>query len=313
MQDLFVDTVAQHRPFLRDCAVHAAHVLGLFDALAGATTRLPLLAVRLGLPSPHRLAALIDVLRLEGVVQGPADALRVAHVPASPPPPPAAGWGLIARVLSEDCPLDTRDTEKGAWQRHMLDVGARTAPRLLAALAPISPGATLLDLGCGLGPNARAFLEAAPDRLATLVDHPEVLAALDLPAALRPRATLRPADLLAAPLLDTSHDTFDIVLLSHVLHLFDPTDARDLCQRAIALARPGTGRVVVRDFALAPNHSGPATSLYFALNMALYTARGTVHAPDTIAAWLGEGGGAVRVERFEDWPDIALVTAERQA
>ena len=52
---------------------------------------------------------------------------------------------------------------------------------------------------------------------------------------------------------------------------------------------PG-GRLLVKDFLVEPDRSGPPAGLLFALNMAVYTRDGDAHDRAAIAAWLAAAG-----------------------
>ncbi|MDB4968390.1 MAG: O-methyltransferase, family 2:ric methyltransferase [Myxococcales bacterium] len=258
------------RRFYRGAAVAAAHELGFVDGDVAAA------ASRLGLRRDHRLRALAEVLTLE-------DAWRDPPV-ASPP----TGWGRLAEVIREDRPLDA-SAALAQFHAHLGEAGAVDA-RLLAARLAVekSAPAGLVDLGCGVGVYARAFLDALPEARATLVDRTEVL------AMAAPHARAR---LLAGDLFDVAAGAHGLALLANVVHLYGADDGARLVAHAATLAPT----VVVKDF-----RRGTDGATYFALTMALYTDAGEVHDGARIADWLRAAGlDEVRIEPLGD--DLIVV------
>src|SRR5205085_5389206 len=76
------------------------------------------------------------------------------------------------------------------------------------------------------------------------------------------------------------------VLLANILHLFGEDDCRKLLRKAAAAGK----LVIVKDLLVEPDRSGPAEGVFFALNMALFTAHGDVHDPQALASWMTEAG-----------------------
>jgi hypothetical protein len=267
---LFPLTPEARRYFL-GAAVAAARALGL----AGAAD-VDACAARLGLTRTHRLRALADVMTLEDAWNAEPTAL------------PPGGWGELAEVIRRDRPLDAGDM-LARFHAHLAAAGHEDARALASRLAAQPESArALLDLGAGIGHCAVAFLDAAPAASATLVDRASVLALVP------PRARQR---LVAGDLFAVDVERHGVALLANVAHLYDATDGARLVAHAAALA----DLVVVKDLWIEPDRSGPAASLYFALNMALFTDGGEVHPAARIVEWLAAAGlGETRIERLGD-------------
>ena len=283
--DVFSAIVAQSRAYLREAAAQAAGALGIFalpPALLEPALRDPTpeaaaaLSRALGLPGAHRLRALLNVLRLEGIDRAPP-----------PRPQPPHGWGRLAEVIRTGRPLPEPREALAAFHQHLRTAGAEAA-RELAVLLGAGP---LLDLGGGTGAYTAAYLAAHPGEAATLADRAEVLA---LPGA-PPEAVKLECNLLNVIYPEDQ----GVVLLANVLHLFGPADCARLVARARAALRPG-GALVVKD--LDAQH--PA-GIYFALNMALYTDAGEVHAVPAIERWLGP----CETRRLRCAPDAVVLIA----
>lgn len=299
--DVFAQVVRDHGPVLLGLAAAAGHELGVFGALQQPKT-VAELAEALDLP-PRRLQALIDALVLSGALVRADVEPQVRYGVGQPPPyeePPRHGWGRLAEVVRTDRALTETLQDSQALQAfhaHLWQAAQAPAAALSARWAkqalPDRPH--LLDLGCGSGAYADAWLRQFPFGTVTAVDSPEVLEltaqSLDIHGG---RVTLLAGD---ATLLDLA-PVHDVVLLCHVLHLHGEPMCRRLLQRAVAALAPG-GIVVVKDLDLHADRLGPATGVLFALDMALYTSEGTVHVPATIAGWMAEAGLAVDgVERL---------------
>ena len=293
--DVFALAAGPGRAFLAACAVHAAHELGLFDVLDDQPRDAAALAGRLGVGA-HRLRALLDVLCLDGAARA---GYRRGRVPPRPSPPPPHGWGRLAEVLRRDRPLDDEPDDPRRFHDHLREAGDPAA----RAVARLLPGGSLLDLGGGSGVYSRAYLDAHPAAEATVVDRPEVL-----PLAgelLGDRARLLAADLLGASLELRA----GAVLLANVLHLYPPAICQELSARAATAVTPG-GTVAIKELHVLPDRSGPAASLLFSLNMALYTDGGRVYDPGELCGFLSGAALASPTVTLLDGAGV-VVTATR--
>ena len=142
--------------------------------------------------------------------------------------------------------LDSDPAQVREFLAALVVLARETGPDLPGLLGA-GAGTRVADLGGGLGAYAVPFAAAGAD--VTLVDLPSViewanedLAAHD--AAIRGRIECCAADLLAPDAVDRIGTGRDVVLLSHLLHDLDDTDAAAALGLACRLARPG-GSVVV--------------------------------------------------------------------
>lgn len=314
--DIFADVVKEHHGLLLNAVVRAASQLGVFGLYPGPSPTASYspteMAARLDLPT-RRLGRLLDILVAEGILtrscEGEPDAIFLASEP-SWSVRPAGQWDHIADAIASDKPLDLDP----AWlERHLTYVASRSeavAPILWRRLKPVA-GSRLLDLGGGLGAFSLSFLRHHPANSATLLDLPEVVDLLRkhtsaLPAAL----TVVAGDARQLPNLEKS----DIVLLANVLHLLGPEDCRQVVRNAVSALSPG-GVVVIWDLAISPDRASPLASLYFALNMAIFTEAGDVHTPDQLMEWMWDAGlGEVtRLDVPECSASLCLVGTRQKA
>jgi SAM-dependent methyltransferase len=178
-----------------------------------------------------------------------------------------------------------------AWTEHFIaamDARARVlAPGLVRQVG--TAGLTrMLDVGGGPATFAIAFAKAEPGLRVEVLDLPGVLP-LALKhiqeAGLQERITVRAGDLT----VDDLGAGFDLVLLSAICHMLDETANRSLMQRAAKALKPG-GRLVVRDFLLEADRTGPQEATLFALNMLVGTRGGNVYTEDEYRQWLEAAG-----------------------
>jgi hypothetical protein len=301
--DVFGLTAGEQGGYLRDAVLLAAHELDLASALPASAESA---AAKLGLKSARRLRRLLDALALFGLARREGGLFHAAfHAAAGDRKLPRGGWGSLAQVIRADAPLDEPGVrgagdEEGLrrFHSHLLGAGEAPARELWERLSASGP---LLDLGGGTGTYTSAFLAAHPGEGATLADTPAVLRLAAVSGA-----RLLPLDLLNGA-YPASQGT---ALLANVLHLFGPEHCRSIVAKAAQALRPG-GLLVVKDLLIEPDRSGPAESVLFALNMALFTAQGDVHEPALLEAWLrGAGLGTPRRLALRSSPGSVVLAAQ---
>ncbi len=287
--DIFCDVFEQNLSFFQHGAIRAAIDLGIFDLLTRPLT-CSQLSVQLG-TQPRRLSYLLNVLVLEGLLQYKQEAATylARQKPEHKPMLPKYGWGRLAQVIRADRPLSEIEPSehmpegKIRFHDYLFETGYPAARRLWEVTG-IGSG-HLLDIGSGSGAYSAAFLEMHREVKATLVDRAEVL-------ELAHRQLEKHASRLKFEARDAFEPVpglYDIVLLANVLHLCSPSE----CSRLIAASSQPLqqgGCLVIKDLWIEPDRSGPAVSLYFAVNMALYTEGGNVYSDDQVCRWVKEAG-----------------------
>jgi SAM-dependent methyltransferase len=169
----------------------------------------------------------------------------------------------------------------------MSDVAKFSARQLLDIL-DLSAYRHLLDLAGGPATYTMAFLEAYPDMRATLFDLPEVveIAREQVEAAgLTDRVTFLPGDLTT----DDYGSGYDLVLLSNIIHSFSPETNLEMVRKCHDALDSG-GTLVIKDFLVDNDRSGPAFSLMFALNMLVNTRDGDTYTFAEVEEWTREAG-----------------------
>jgi SAM-dependent methyltransferase len=257
----------------------------------------------------RRLRALLDVLVAERLFYGKHDGSSYLYLATAVPSyreDSCGDWDRLAHVISTDTPLPERDETLEDYLSYVDARSSAVAPMVWRSVAP-EPG-RMLDLGGGLGAFSRAFLGLHPDNTSTVADRSSVVdLAAKMPVTLGSRLEYMACDVREL----TVEDCYDLVLLANVLHLYGERSCESLLKRAAAALKSG-GTLVIKDFYLESDGSGPLASLYFALNMAVYSESGRVHQVADITRWLG--GLAltdIRVMRLSKMPESVVVTAKK--
>jgi SAM-dependent methyltransferase len=88
---------------------------------------------------------------------------------------------------------------------------------------------------------------------------------------------------------DSIGSSYDLVLLSQVLHSHGPVENIALLGRVFDALAPG-GRVAIHEFMLNEDHAAPLPGALFSVNMLVNTAGGRSYAPREMTAWLKKAG-----------------------
>ncbi len=186
--------------------------------------------------------------------------------------------------LSEE--ENRRQTED--FMAAMESLGAWTSRELVRRF-PLTGNEEILDVGCGPGTFFRRFLSRYPGVRATAIDREDVI-----PITRRHvsrdgfdgRVTYYTGDFRE---LILAEETWHMVLLSNIMHIYPPDDVLGLCRRIYSLLRPG-GHLLVSDFFTDPSGTRPLWGALFSLNMLLHTEGGRNYRLCDGEAFLNEAG-----------------------
>jgi len=123
-----------------------------------------------------------------------------------------------------------------------------------------------------------------------ILDIPEVVpltAEYVRQAGVSEQVTLRTGDMLK----DDFGSGFDIVMLNAICHMFSEEQNRDIIRRAYRALAPN-GRLVVQDFILNPDKTGPQQAALFSLNMLVNTDGGASYSEGEYTQWMKAAGFA---------------------
>ncbi|MGA2422377.1 MAG: methyltransferase [Terriglobales bacterium] len=184
---------------------------------------------------------------------------------------------------------DRKDTPK--WTCNFI-VGMQRnakdrAPLLVKALGTAGVR-RILDLGGGSGAYSIAFAKASSDLRCEILDVPEVVpltAEYVNQAGVSAQVSLRCGDMLQ----DDFGSGYDIIMLNAICHMFSEEQNRDIFRRASHALAP-KGRLVVQDFILNPDKTGPQHAALFSLNMLVNTDAGASYSESEYTDWMKAAG-----------------------
>jgi len=196
--------------------------------------------------------------------------------------------GTRVPASRDDNPEWTRNFIAG-MQRHAKD----RAPLVVKALGAATSTSTfnvrrILDLGGGSGAYSIAFAKASPDVQCEILDIPEVVPLTNEyvgRAGVSAQVSLRAGDMLQ----DDFGSGYDLIMLNAICHMFSEEQNRDIFRRAHQALAPN-GRLVVQDFILNPEKTGPQHAALFSLNMLVNTEAGASYSEPEYTHWMKAAG-----------------------
>lgn len=161
------------------------------------------------------------------------------------------------------------------------------APQIVAALGTENVH-RILDLGGGSGAYSIAFAKASPDVKCEILDLPEVVPLTTdfvAKAGVSRQVTVRAGDMLHSDF----GSGYDIVMLNAICHMFSEEQDLNLFRRARQALAPN-GRLIVQDFILNPEKTGPQHAALFSLNMLVSTDSGATYSEPEYMRWMERAG-----------------------
>ncbi len=147
----------------------------------------------------------------------------------------------------------------------------------------------LLDLAGGQGTYAVSFAEKNPNMNAVVFDLPDVIKMTREyieESGLKGRVSTKEGDCLED---DFGKELFDIVLVSHLLHIYEPAENKKILKKCWdSLLKNGI--VVIQEFILNTAKTQPVFSTLFSLNMLMGTCNGSSYSAVDMKMWLKKTG-----------------------
>jgi 3-hydroxy-5-methyl-1-naphthoate 3-O-methyltransferase len=202
-------------------------------------------------------------------------------------------WSTLTHCVREGKTVTPRTAaaRDESWTRAFIAAMHRNArersPHVIRAVG-LDGVKRMIDLGGGSGAYTIAFAQAKPDLRVDVLDLPDVLELTKeyvSEGAVADRVTFIPGDLRT----EKFGNGYDLALLSAICHMFGPDENRDLIRRAYEALNPG-GRLVIQEFILEPDKTGPRSATLFALNMLVGTEKGNTYSSEEYAGWMKGAG-----------------------
>ncbi len=201
-------------------------------------------------------------------------------------------WSTLTECVRAGTSVASDEADCGdAWTRAFIAAmhrnAADRAPLVIRAIGTEGV-ARVLDIGGGSGAYSIAFARASDSIRVELLDLPAVIPIARSQieeAGLSGRIGTRVGDLRT----DTFGDGYDLVFASAICHMLSEGENRDLLKRCCKALAP-KGRLVIQDFILKPDKTGPRFAALFSLNMLVGTQRGSSYSNQEYAEWLQDAG-----------------------
>jgi len=265
-----------------------AHALGTderaTDRLMNALCAMGLLEKREGRFSNTHLASRILV---KGKPDFMAGLMHMAHLWET--------WSTLTEavrqgrsVVERAANVNERDSD---WLRAFIvamNWRARQHAPGVVSLLDLSDVSRVLDVGGGSGAYAMAFVRAKPDIAAVVFDLPNVIP-LTQEYIRQEGLSDKVKTVVGDYGVDPLGGGFDLVFLSAIIHSNSPSQNRTLIRMAAEALAPH-GQVVVQDFIMDEDRTGPPFAALFALNMLVGTEAGDTYTESEIRQWMEQEG-----------------------
>jgi hypothetical protein len=201
-------------------------------------------------------------------------------------------WAHLDRAVKSGRPREEASAHsdeewRESFQLGMFNLAMQTAPSLVKQI-DLAGHRRLLDLGGGPGTWAVHFCLAHPALQATVFDLPttrpfaeETIARFEM----QQRIQFTPGNFL----IDELPGSYDVAWLSHILHGEGPDECRRILAKAASALVSG-GLLIVHEFILDDDLSGPLFPALFSLNMLVATEKGQSYTQSSLAEMMHAAG-----------------------
>ncbi len=203
-----------------------------------------------------------------------------------------ASWSQLDQAVVSGKAVRTRatfssDDARESFLMGMFNMAMMLAPRIVPKI-DLSNCGTLLDMGGGPGTYSIQFCLNNPGLKAVVFDLPTTRPFAEATIGkygLSDRIRFQAGSYLKDPV----EGRYDAAWLSHILHGEGPEDCRGIIQKAVAALSPG-GMILIHEFILNNEMSGPLFPALFSLNMLIGTPSGQAYSEKQISDMLASAG-----------------------
>lgn len=292
--------------YWKTCTLHAAVQLDVFTLMGDQPISAQALAEKLK-ADPRALAMLLNALTAMNLLNKSGE--QYANTPESAQflsrKSPAyvgyiikhhhhlvSSWGQLDEAVLSGKAVRTRamhrsDDARESFLMGMFNNAMMLAPKIVPNI-DLSHRTSLLDLGGGPGTYAIQYCLKNPGLKAVVFDlsttRPFAEATIEK-YGLSERIRFQAGSYLEDPV--TGH--YDVAWLSHILHGEGPDDCRSIIGKAVSALAPG-GMILIHEFILNNDMSGPLFPALFSLNMLLGTESGQAYSEGQLGDMLAEAG-----------------------
>jgi len=219
----------------------------------------------------------------------------------------------IVRTGKPNESINQQDTGAAFFQELVEPIFNMSYPATQAAgqalgLANAKNPVKVLDIGTGSGVWGIGLAQQSPQVSVTALDLPSVLDVTRQMVQrfkLDDRFSYLPGDFHT---LDFGTG-YNLVTFGHILHMESVDQNRQILKKAAAALAP-KGTVVISEFLVNQDRSGPPMGLIFAVNMLAHTDNGDTFSFEEISGWLKEAG-LVNPRKIEPGGPVGLVMADK--
>jgi ubiquinone/menaquinone biosynthesis C-methylase UbiE len=303
-EDSFDQLSKFFRAYRKSHAIFTAYELGVFDRISKSPVEINVMVKELGL-SKKGLTRLLSVLCALGIIEKESSVYTLSADYESllnPNSPNHIGglidheihlnkrWGKLSESVKSGEPVkkvevqtNSKDTQR--FITAMAAIGQRSAPILLEHVG-LRGTEHLLDLGGGPGIYAEKFLDEYPDLQITLFDQPETIKVAQ--SVLSNHTSFRNIEFISGNFQnDPIGENYDIIFSSNVIHIFGSESLKSLFDKCHQALKPG-GRLLIKDFFLNDDYTGPEFTSLFSLHMLMSTEDGKCYSDSEMISLLEE-------------------------
>ncbi|MFQ5865673.1 MAG: methyltransferase [bacterium] len=225
-------------------------------------------------------------------------------------------WSRLEEAVKTGKPIprtETTEKQKRAHTRNftmaMSNIAQLTASQVVEGL-DLGGVNKMIDIGGGPATYAMEFVRKNPAIHATVFDLPEVVAItkeLVQQFQMTDKVSTKAGDYF----VDDFGTDYDLAFLSNVIHCIAFEDIVFLFKK-VWKSLNSSGRIVVKDFFVNENRTGPVFATQFAINMLLNTERGNTYTFSEIKQALRESGFSW-IHSFEVGQHSTVIVGEKKS
>jgi 2-polyprenyl-3-methyl-5-hydroxy-6-metoxy-1,4-benzoquinol methylase len=160
--------------------------------------------------------------------------------------------------------------------------------KIIAMMLDISEVKGMLDVGGGSGAFSMAFVKQNPSITASVFDLPNILPITK--KYIEKETMTESIRLIGGDMLkDDFNGTYDLILLSAIVHMHSYDDNMRLIKKCFDALNP-KGQIIIKDWIMDENRTEPAAGAFFALNMLVGTAHGDTYTEAEMKEWMNFAG-----------------------